>query len=406
MWGIFCLKTINLTVLIFGLAVGFDAAFAAQDISVFGRSLTRLHIANNDTQPREGVGLTQSLQIAAEKKLSNRFSILAEGEAVYAIVGKFNDGTGNNPNRVFIPDPNTLELNRLQLQYTPFKETFITIGRQTLGVDDQRFIGATPFRQNTQTFDAIHVSKRFGTSGTFQAGYFNKALRPLGGDNINGRFRGDSYFFAGNLQTPLGRIGAFHYALDLEGGPDSNPTNGASSVTTGVRVDGRWHRGHVGLMWEGSYAEQRDFADNPLDFSTKYWLAAGRFFFGQTRFGFRTEVLGGGRQRAFQTPLASLRKFQGFANVFLITPLNGVVDHEANFAWEAGTIGQFKRASVKVAQHWFKADRGGAEYGSETDITFEGTWRGAVISLGAAFYSADTFASNTSRLIFSVRKHF
>lgn len=378
----------------------------SKNFSVFGRALTRFQIAENDLLPRTAVGLTQSLQVAAETRASKRLTFLIEGEAVVAAVGKFNDGTGNNPNRLLIPDPNVLELNRLQLQYALGGQSFITVGRQVLAIDDQRFIGATPFRQNTQTFDAVQLSARFGSRATFQAGYFNRVNRVLGGGNINGRFRGNSYFLTGNIQTPIGRLGGFHYAFDLETGPTLSRNNMASLQTTGIRLDGRMHSGRLGLDWEGAYAQQSDYADNPMDYSSHYWLAGIKFFAGETRFGFRTEVLGGGPVQAFQTPLASLRKFQGFANVFLRTPLNGVVDKEVNFAWKAGTISNFNRVSFKVMHHWFSAQRGDANYGTETDVMLEGTYRGNVVSIGVAVYNANSFATDTKRLFLSLRRHF
>ncbi|WP_262696190.1 hypothetical protein [Kordiimonas aquimaris] len=402
-----CLYLINL-VLSHMLWNGGDvlASDTPSDFSIFGRAITRLQIGDNDFLSRRATGLTQSVRLAAEKTITPRLTFLVEGEAVVAIVDKFNDGTGNNPNRLLIPDPNTLELNRLQLQYSLDEQSFLTVGRQILAIDDQRILGATPFRQNTQTFDAVHFSKRFGSQATFQAGYFNKVYRPLGGDNINGRFAGNSYFLTGNIETPLGRLGGFHYALDLESGPDVNANNRASSQTTGVRLDGRLHRENYGVDWEGAYARQRDYADSPLNYDAKYWLAKILLYKGETRFGFSTEVLGGGGEQSFQTPLASLRKFQGFANVFLITPINGVVDIEANFAWKAGTIAAFERVSAKISHHWFSAERGGANYGNETDVTIEGTYRGNVLSVGVASYRASTFATDTTRFFLSLQRHF
>ncbi len=377
-----------------------------RDLSIFGRALTRFQVAENDFLPRTAVGLTQSLQLAVERRVTPRLTFLVEGETVVAVVGKFNDGTGNNPNRLLIPDPNALELNRLQLQYSLGGESFLTVGRQTLAIDDQRFIGATPFRQNTQTFDAVHFSKRFGGRAIFQAGYLNQVNGALGRNNVNGRFKGNSYFLTGNIQTPIGRLGGFHYALDLQTATNLNPNNMASSQTTGIRLDGRSHSNGLGVDWEGAYARQENYADNPRKYTAHYWLARAQFFAGETRFGFRAESLGGGRDQAFQTPLGSLRKFQGFANVFLRTPLDGVVDLEASFAWEAGTVSEFNRVSAKVSHHWFSAEQGGASYGRETDINLEGTYRGNVLSAGIAAYKTDTFAADTTRIFLSLRRQF
>jgi hypothetical protein len=49
-----------------------------------------------------------------------------------------------------IADPQTLGLNRLQVQYAT-KALTVTLGRQRINLDDQRFVGSVGWRQNEQT---------------------------------------------------------------------------------------------------------------------------------------------------------------------------------------------------------------------------------------------------------------
>ena len=85
-----------------------------------------------------------------------------------------------------------------------------------------------------------------------------------------------------------------------------------------ARYDGRWHRQDLGLDVEASYARQKDFADNPVDYSADYWLVGARAFAGPVSASFRAETLGAGNGQSFQPPLATLHNLQGEADIFLI----------------------------------------------------------------------------------------
>jgi len=50
-----------------------------------------------------------------EVDIFEKTSFLAEIEGVKALIDDYNDGTGDNPRLPFIPDPEGLELNRLQI---------------------------------------------------------------------------------------------------------------------------------------------------------------------------------------------------------------------------------------------------------------------------------------------------
>ena len=56
-----------------------------------------------------------------------------------------------------VADPESYEINRLQLTNTSIIDTTITLGRQRIVLDDHRFVGNVGWRQNEQTFDALRV---------------------------------------------------------------------------------------------------------------------------------------------------------------------------------------------------------------------------------------------------------
>lgn len=384
-------------------------AFAGElglDPVLFGDARLRYEFAREENAQAPSNGLTQSLRLGLETPIFSRFTALIEGEAVFAIVDDFDDGTNNNPGQPIILDPNSLEVNRAQITAKLSKEAYFTLGRQRLAIDDQRFIGTFAFRQNDQTFDAAHASWRTRGGSTFQAGYFNRVNRALGADNVNGRFRGDSFFLNANLQTPFGRFGAFHYAFDLETGPDDNLNNANASRTTGARFDGRWHRGQIGLDIEASYARQTEFADNPFDYRADYWLAGARAFLGPVDINFRAESLGAGDEQSFQTPVATLHAFQGDADIFLITPPDGVQDLALSAGWDIGTIGQITGIKAGIKHHWFSAERGNSDYGTEIDLFLSASVQEFGVSLAYANYDADTFSTDTERVFVTISRRF
>lgn len=386
-----------------------DTAMAfAEDLPLrlSGEARLRYEFANEAARSDDAHGVTQLVRIAAESRPLPRLTVLVEGEAVFALVDRFDDGTGNDPARPVVLDPNGLELNRALASYRIHDEANITIGRQKLNLDDQRFIGSSAFRQNDLTLDAVHLSSRLPGSATLQAGYFRRANRPPGGDNPAGRLRGDSYYANLNLPTFLGRVGAFHYAFDLGIDAGGTAIDIFSSQTSGVRLDGRWDGDRYGLEWEASYARQTDFAANPADYSADYYLGGLRAYAGRYELGGRLEVLGAGDGQSFQTPVGTLHRFQGFADIFLVTPPDGIIDAQVSGQAALGSAGPFEKITLALAEHWFGAERGDATYGRETDISLTADVASFELAFVLANYRADNFASDTTRVFLSLSRAF
>ncbi len=63
--------------------------------------------------------------------------------------------------------------------------------------------------------------------------------------------------------------------------------------------------------------------------------------------------------KAFSTPLATLHKFQGWADQFLVTPADGIEDIYFKMT---GSIG---KTNLAFFYHDYSADEGSADYGEE-----------------------------------------
>ncbi|MBE9539218.1 MAG: hypothetical protein IMF06_09065, partial [Proteobacteria bacterium] len=78
------------------------------------------------------------------------------------------------------------------------------------------------------------------------------------------------------------------------------------------------------------------------------------------------EVLGAGDGVGFKTPLATLHKFQGWADKFLGTPGDGIEDV---YVGVNGKLGPVKLAAI---YHDFSAEDSKADFGTEIDLV--ATW--------------------------------
>src|SRR5690606_2547661 len=87
---------------------------------------------------------------------SGHWSALIEGEGTLTAIARYDDGLKGNTSRPLIADPQTISLYRAQIRYAD-KHVAVTVGRQRIALDDERFVGAVNFRDNGQSFDAVRI---------------------------------------------------------------------------------------------------------------------------------------------------------------------------------------------------------------------------------------------------------
>ncbi len=169
-----------------------------------------------------------------------------------------------------------------------------------------------------------------------------------------------------------------------------------SSQTYGFRLNGARPFSEVWrVLFEAEYARQSDYQSNPAELGANYLELMGGVGF-KTLVNVRVarELLGAAQgPLAFQTPLATGHKFNGWADRFLVTPPDGLVD------WNVTVDGKVRAVAWLVRYHDFRADKGGERYGSELDaqVTYPTSWK-QVIAAKFALYREDGFAADTSKL--------
>ncbi|WP_395000963.1 alginate export family protein [Sphingomonas sp.] len=350
----------------------------------------------------EADAVTLRLRTGFEAKYA-KFSFLVESETTLAISEKYNSGLNGKTAYPVVADPQNIELNRIQLQYSGLPKTLITVGRQRINLDDQRFVGSAGWRDNEQTFDAARVEwsgiKNLKADITYAwsdrtiwgIDGFDARPRAIGGDNV----------FA-NLawKQKFGQLSGFAYLVDQ----DEAAVSGfkLSSQTYGARYAGSYPLSKKAkLTVAASYARQSDFHRNPNNYHADYYLGE----VGLEAYGWKVlggyEVLGHGggvRLTSFQTPLATLHKFQGWADQFLTTPANGVRDAYGSLGYTKPKVGPFDSIGATAVYHDFRSDRLGQHYGHELDLQLAAKRKRWNYLLKYADYRADSFKTNTRKL--------
>ena len=352
-----------------------------------------------DQGPLEADALTLRLRAGAEAKLGN-FSILAEGEGTAAAVNDYNAfpfaivDSQRRPEFATISDPRNIELNRLQVQYKS-KALTVTAGRQRINLDDQRWVGSVGWRQNEQTFDAIRGEAAMG-SVTLDATYAI-SQRTIFGEDAAPRTSIDGNFIFTGLGSKLGPIQGklFAYLVDYDEAfalPNSSQTYGG--YVTGAVPLGKTTK----ITLRASYAHQSDYGRNPYDYAADYWS----FEAGTNLAGFNInggwEQLGSDDGRAVQTPMATLHKFNGWADIFLTAPPNGLED---GFVYVGRTFEGVKSLpglNANIAFHQFDSARSNIEYGTEWDASAGFKLGKVSLLLKYADYKAKAYGVDTRKL--------
>jgi len=280
--------------------------------------------ADFDNSTNSADALTYRARIGLETGEFMSTKFLIEFDHIDDLAGNFNDTVNGNTAYAVIADPNATELNRLQLTNTALPESFKGL--------------------------------------TLDASYVDQINRIFGDDSPAGRFDSNSWFLNAGYKLPVEgmdvKLSGFAYLLDL-----SNA--GLSSDTIGAKVTakkGPW-------AFAASYASQSDAGDNPTDYTADYYLAEASYKSNGFTAAAGYEVLGADDKSngRFTTPLATLHKFNGFADVFLGTPTVGLEDLYIKGGYKTGPVGSLPFINMFAVYHDFDSNEGGVDLGSEID---------------------------------------
>lgn len=324
-------------------------------------------------------------------------ALLAEGEFIRPIVEDYNSTINGNGFYPIVADPRSSEVNRLQLINTSLPLTSVTVGRQRIVLDDHRFVGDVGWRQNEQTFDAVRIVNKSVPHLTLDVTYLDQVNRVFGRDSAQGRYYGDSVLANASYETAPGRLTAFAYRVTIDPLAGVPGAVRDASQTFGVRFAGKHPVDAVKLSYVASYATQQEAGQNPLSFDLDYYLGEINAAYGSYSLGAGVEILEGDGSKGFTTPLATLHKFQGWADKFLATPADGIDDRYLTAGLSRQAWARLDMLSIVAGYHRYAAERGSMRYGSEADLQAQAKWRRLTGTLKYAHYEADRLLADTTK---------
>ncbi len=364
----------------------------------------RYERVDQDNISEEANATTARLRLNYRTGQWNGWSGFAEYDHVFHVVDDFNSGGGTSSNRGQYPvvaDPEGADLNQLYIDYALSDSWKARAGRQKILLDNQRFVGHVGWRQNEQTYDALTLTTSAIAKTALQYTYIANVRRIFGERSSGGKDKANHHLL--NAKITLNdswSVVPYYYLLDYNfTAPDpllplsvpnwdGNHLRRArmSTGTLGVRVAGNVAAGESKIALVGEFATQSDAGDSPYSYDADY-LHASAMWVGNNglSLGLAYESLGSDDGLSFQTPLATLHAFQGWADKFLTTPSGGIEDLFATVKYKAG------KWNFTGVYHDFSADTGGGDYGTEIDAAIGRAFAGnySVLFKGA-FFSGDS----------------
>lgn len=406
-----CMQPSRLTLALLAAGVAFSSAtIAAEDFSkVFTEAKPILDLryryehVDQDNALNNANAQTLRTRLGVQSGKWYGLSALVEVENVSRLGdASYNNFRNGQTDYSVVADPDGSEINQALLRYDHAQGSAV-LGRQRINLDNERFVGGVGWRQNEQTYDGVLGQLKPLDGLTMTYAYIDNVNTIFGpGDNRfdtpanPANIEGHSHLLnAQYVAMPELTVTAYNYLLGLD-----NLANGTqSSKTAGLRLNGAVQ----GVSYVLEYARQQDYAGNPLDLSSEYYLAELGYTLSGVALKAGLEVLGGdsnqdvtNRNRAFQTPLATKHAFQGWADVFLTTPADGIKD-----AYVGGSM-PLLGGTLQAWYHDYRAERGSQQYGEEVDLSYSRAIplvKGLVATVKYANYDADDFSVDTDKLV-------
>lgn len=355
----------------------------------------RLRLEDVDTAVNDATAMTLRSRLSYTTNSYNQLSATIEVEDVRSVLGVNSYSvpqTGfNTGQHAAIPDSEVTELDQAYIQY---KDSFLTakLGRQVLTLDDHRFVGHVGWRQDRQTFDAARLQMSPAEDLNLDIAYIYKRNR-IFAEALDAQ--AEDLLLNLSYNSPVGKLKAYAYLLDDE-------TLNRQSDTYGIHLSGKRDTETASVFYKAAFATQQA-TQAGVEYDPDYLLLEGGVAIADMDIKFAYEVLGSDNgQASFTTPLATLHKFNGWADVFVASTFTatalplGLVDTSVSISGKIGS--QVPGVKWSAVFHTYDSDQGSVDYGSELDliasIKFNKHYSGGI---KYASYNADNFSVDTDK---------
>ncbi len=353
----------------------------------------RYEDVDDSSKPLLGQATTLRARLGYVTGSWHGLKFLFDVDQIWTVGGATYNSTRNGKTAYgLIADPSMTALDRLQLSYDTGYDTTITVGRQRILIGNQRFVGNVGWRQHEQTYDSVSAVSHAVKGLTLTYAYLYRVNRVLGPEQPANTtaipaataqapyFKSNSHIMDAVYTGIAGlRLEGFAFLLDL-GAPayatsaaQVTAVNKLSTATYGARADYSWKMGGgMAGKISGEYAHQTDYAHNPLHYGLDYWLGQASLSYAGLTGLVGYESLGGNGTIGFSTPLATLHAFNGWADLFLATPVNGLDDGyvSASYLLPLG-FADLKSLKGTAVYHRYTTAHLNEGIGSEWDLSAE-----------------------------------
>lgn len=273
--------------------------------------------------------------------------------------------------------------SRLAQAYIDLKynKTLLRVGRQSVSLDNQRFISAVDWRQMPVTFDAIALVDNTIENLTLVAGYVTQVndFRDVDGIDTRAVVLNASYKIMPEL-----KITAYDYMIGAgTATPKGTPNTNNNILTGGSDTYGMALTGDIKptdsatISYRAEYAKQKKASLKVHSEDTKWNNRKADYYMLQVDAdvqgflaGIQYEVMGAADKAgdlAFMTPLTTRHGFNGWADAFnpRSMPEEGLRDLNFSLGYKNSMLGMFK-----INYRDFKSDKGSIKYGTEWDAIY------------------------------------
>jgi hypothetical protein len=349
--------------------------------------------SNNATSNANAITNRLVIGVKADLFGTAWLSGFAEMTDVHNVNNNYNSTDNGQGGLSVVADPSQTRITQSYLDFTAGK-TLFRAGRQIVNLDNLRFIGSVNWRQMPQSFDAYALVDNSVDNLNLLAAYVTQVNTIKAGTSNS--FTTSTALFHAKYKvsdainvTGYGYlIGSVHdtYGLALTGKTGMSGTKLSYRVEYALQNDASME-----TQSQGKPSADADYVNLKLDANMSGILAGAMY-----------EVLSGtngsDNKTAFSTPLATLHGQNGWADNFLSTPPQGLVDLNVTLGYKAKGFGL-----AKAIYHDFSSDVGSTNYGTEFDLLYKNAVPGLKNLNGlvkAALYSGgDSVASgNTAKL--------
>ena len=243
------------------------------------------------------------------------------------------------------------------------------------------------WRQDWQTFDGVSVKYAANKDLTLNYAYLSQRNRIFGQDaDLDSK----DHLFNVGYSTSLGKLVGYSYLLEVDNDIDN------SLDTYGFRFNGGTKIADTSVLYGVEYATQSSETAT-TDFDADYLMLEAGVKLSAVTLKLGYESLGSDDGAyGFSTPLATLHKFNGWADTFLSTPAEGLVDVSVSAS------GKLAGGGWSVIYHDFSAYEDSStvdDLGSEIDFSYVRKFEGGYATgIKYAAYSGDSGRQDTDKL--------